>query len=109
VNVSFSGQVQPIFSASCTNAGCHGGVKVAGNLNLTSGKAYAALVGVSTSDCSGSKKRVVPGDPAQSYLMNKLTGVGICTGTQMPKTGSNLAQAQLDTISSWICAGAQDN
>jgi len=107
-SVSFAGQIQPIFTSNCAGFGCHTGVKPAGNMNLSAGKAYGSLVNVATSDCSGSKKRVVPGDPTQSYIMNKLTGQGICTGTKMPKIGS-ISQASINDISNWICAGAPNN
>ena len=45
---------------------------------------------VSTSQCGGSRKLVVPASP--SYLLQKLLNVGVCTGTQMPKAGQTLAQ-----------------
>lgn len=107
--VSLSANIQPIFTANCTNRGCHGGVRPAGELDLTAGRSYAELVNVASSQCMGGKRLVVPGDPAQSYIMNKLTGLGMCYGTQMPKVGVRLPPAQLDAISSWICSGAPNN
>jgi hypothetical protein len=106
---SFANQVQPIFTRECTGGGCHGGVRAAANLDLSIGKAYAALVNVTADQCNGSKKRVVPADPAQSYLMNKLLGTGMCFGTQMPKANVKIPQTELDVISGWICAGAVNN
>jgi hypothetical protein len=41
--------------------------------------------------------------------MQKLMGVTLCSGTQMPKAGSSLPQAQLDAIGAWICSGAPKN
>jgi hypothetical protein len=52
---------------------------------------------------------VTPREPARSYLMNKLTGIDICFGTEMPKAGSRLPQADLDAVASWICSGAANN
>jgi stigma-specific protein Stig1 len=106
--VSFANQVQPIFSASCASAGCHTGVKPAASLSLSSGYAYAALVNVPASSCSG-RIRVTPSAVPQSYLMNKLLGIDICSGTQMPKTGAALATSEINTISAWICEGAPKN
>jgi hypothetical protein len=106
---SFANQVQPIFTRECVGAGCHGGVRTAANLDLRLGNAYADLVGVTADQCNGAKQRVVPGEPAQSYLMNKLLGTGICFGSQMPKAGVRIPQAELDIISGWICGGALDN
>jgi hypothetical protein len=62
-------------------------------------------VGVDSEQCSG-KKLVVPGDPSASYVINKLTGQGMCSGTAMPKADTRLPQAEIDEISAWICAGA---
>jgi hypothetical protein len=88
--------------------GCHGGMRPAGNLDLSSATtARAALVNVGADGCIGTAKiRVVPGDPAASYLIAKLTGVGMCSGSVMPKMGSELTAAQLDVIRAWIGSGA---
>ncbi len=106
---TFANDVQPIFSASCASKGCHSGVKPAASLPLTEGASYAALVGAQTNQCGGGRVRVVPGDPARSYLMQKLLGVDLCTGTQMPKAGQSIPSAQIDAIGAWICAGAANN
>jgi hypothetical protein len=57
------------------------------------------------SGCTTSHIRVVPGSVSTSYLVNKLTGVGMCSGSQMPLTGS-LSSSQVDQIRAWICNGA---
>jgi len=107
-SVSFAGAVQPVFTGSCAVTGCHTGVAPKAGLNLGSGKAYGQLVNVPASACS-SKIRVVPSQTDKSYLMNKLTGVGMCSGTQMPKIGTSLPPSQLAAISGWICNGAPNN
>jgi hypothetical protein len=104
--VSFTNQVQPIFTASCTS-NCHGGNHPSGGLSLTAGSAYAELVNV-TSTCGG-KKQVAPRAPDASYLLNKLTGAGICSGSVMPKMGGELSAAQIALIRGWICQGAPKN
>jgi hypothetical protein len=78
-------------------------------MNLSSGSAYSNLVGVRARQCTDGRLRVAQGDPAKSYLMNKLMGVNLCFGTQMPKAGTSIPQAQLETIGAWICAGAPQN
>ncbi len=95
-SVSFSGQVQPIFDADCTTA-CHSGARPAGGLSLVAGSSHGELVNV-TSTCSG-RKYVVPSSPQTSYLMNKLTGVGMCAGSIMPKIGGELSQSQIESDS----------
>jgi hypothetical protein len=103
--VSYAGQVQPIWNASCTT-NCHGGNRPSAMLDLTPAGSHAALVNV-PGDCG--KIRVVPGSPSTSYLVNKLTGQGICSGTQMPARGVSLPAAQIDLIRAWICQGAPKN
>lgn len=108
-SVSFKAEVAPILDANCTSAGCHTGARPKESLGLDIGTAYAELVNVATSQCGGMRKLVVPGSPSTSYLMQKLLAVDLCTGSQMPKAGQSLQQAELDAISGWICAGAPDN
>jgi hypothetical protein len=53
---------------------------------------------------------VSPGSIQNSYLMNKLTGVGMCPGSmQMPRLGSPLPAKEIQTIADWICTGAPNN
>ncbi len=68
--------------------------------------ALSQMLNVATGQCNGSRKRVVPGDPASSYLVNKLSGVGMCSGSIMPKMESQFTAAQLDTVRAWIASGA---
>jgi len=107
--VSFSTQVQPIFTANCASAGCHTGNRPSAGLSLANGSAYAALVNVASSSSCTSLLRVKPGNTSQSYLLNKLVGTGICSGTQMPKAGTKLPSGQLDAVTGWICEGAPKN
>lgn len=106
--VSFSSQIQPIFSANCATSGCHAGARPQASLDLSSGRAYANLVNVASATCSG-LERVVPSRVDKSYIINKLTGVGICSGTQMPKSGGALPASQIDLVRAWICNGALNN
>lgn len=106
--VSFASQIQPIFTASCTGAACHGNTMPQQGLKLTTGNSYAQLVGVTSSECP-STKRVLAGSPDQSYLVWKLQGSGACfTGSQMPK-GAPLGATQLQLVRDWIANGAPNN
>jgi hypothetical protein len=106
--------VQPIFMASCAVNNCHkpsvaNGVPVdpKAGLDLSPATAYAALVGPQSTQCTtaGGRALVVPGQPADSYLIDKLTGTQMCFGKRMPPLMS-LPAAQIQTISDWICSGA---
>ena len=59
--------------------------------------------------CGAGQLLVAPGDPGASYLINKLTGVGMCFGSRMPKGGASLSSGDIDTIRAWIGAGAADD
>jgi hypothetical protein len=106
--VSFSGAVQPIFTSKCATMACHGGVMPPEGLDLRTGKSYAKLVGVTATECSDGRMRVLPGAPDQSYLVDKLLGIDLCFGSKMPKTGG-VADADIATISNWICEGAPND
>jgi hypothetical protein len=49
---------------------------------------------------------VQPGDPSGSYLIQKLLGRDLCSGSQMPKAGVTLPSADMAMLSAWICQGA---
>jgi hypothetical protein len=65
-------------------------------------------VNVTASECSDGRKRVLPGNTASSYLVDKLLGVNLCGGTPMPKTGS-IPAGDVTLIEAWICNGAPNN
>lgn len=106
--VSFASDLQPVFNASCNDTPCHGGRRPQADLNLTGAQSFGALVGAASARCQN-RTRVVPGDVAASYLMNKLTGVGMCQGSQMPKGASALPADTIAKFQAWICRGAQNN
>jgi hypothetical protein len=85
-----------------TNAG--GRIPAAG-LNLA-GDATRALVNVPSVQKSGSVL-VIPGDPANSYLIQKIKGAGGITGLRMPRNGPPyLTDGQVLVIERWIELGA---
>jgi len=77
-------------------------------MSLSSGASFGSLVGVASSACA-SRVRVVRGSVSTSYLINKLTGVGLCSGGIMPVNGGPLPSSQIDLIRAWICNGAPNN
>jgi hypothetical protein len=108
--VSFVADVQPIFTQSCAKTNCHKGNQPDAGLDLSAGKAYAEIVGVDTAECSGDRTRVIPGDPDESYLFDKVLGVDLCNkSSRMPINSAKLSEAKLAVLHAWICAGAPDN
>ena len=107
--VSFAKDVAPILASGCAQNGCHGKTAPKEGLALTSDRAFDALVSVNAAQCNDGRKRVTPGNAGASYLIDKLLGVDMCKGSQMPKAGQSLPPSQLETISAWVCNGALKN
>ncbi len=94
-----------IFTPKCS--GCHTGVgaSLPGSMNLSSASAtHASLVNVTSVD-EPPLKRVLPGDPNNSYIIHKLEGTQ-SVGARMPFGGPFLDQATIDQVRAWIQAGA---
>jgi hypothetical protein len=104
--VSFANDVQPIFTASCVAASCHGTPRPPTNPDLREGNSYAALVSVPSSGYAPDL-RVDPGHPEQSVLYLKVSGT--TRGSQMPFGLNPLPAAQNETIRRWIEEGALQN
>ena len=56
--------------------------------------------------CNDGRLLVKPGDPGNSYLLQKILGRDMCSGSQMPKAGVSLPAADLEALTTWICQGA---
>jgi hypothetical protein len=97
-----------IFTPICS--GCHDGVGTVppGALNLTAGGTYAATVNVATGE-QPTLKFIVPSDPTDSYLVQKLLGASTITGARMPLGGPYLSAATIAEVQAWITAGALNN
>jgi mono/diheme cytochrome c family protein len=105
-------QVQTnVFTPKCS--GCHNGSNPAGgalpgSMDLRSGNAFASIVNVASLE-QGTLMRVKPSDPDNSYLIHKVENTPGISGAQMPFGGPFLDQPTIDTIRSWITAGALNN
>lgn len=93
-------------------SGCHtsAGRTPAAGLDLAGANAHGQLVGV-TSNAKPGAVRVVPGDPANSYLIHKLEGRSDIVGLRMPRgtAGPFLTEGQIRVIKRWIELGALNN
>lgn len=102
-----------VFQPSCAGfRDCHQGAAVdAAHLSLERGQSHIQLVGIAaefTPPAPQSNIRVVPGDPANSYLM---VIIGQYTGARfedrtMPYNSELLCKEKRDAIERWILAGA---
>ncbi|MGH8222532.1 MAG: Ig-like domain-containing protein [Woeseiaceae bacterium] len=84
---------------------CHAGAGAPLGLKLDAVNSHANLVGVPSRQDS-SLLRVSPGEPDQSYLIQKLEGTA-STGGQMPLGGPLLPAATIEFVRQWIIDGAQ--
>lgn len=92
-----------VFTPMCT--ACHAGGGALQGLRLDAISSYDLLVGVPSNE-QPSTLRVKPGDPGNSYLVQKLEG-NAAVGARMPLGGPYLDQATIDVIRQWITDGAQ--
>ena len=92
-----------VFTPVCT--ACHAGGGAPQGLRLDATSSYDLLVGVPSNE-QPSTLRVKPGDPGNSYLIQKLEGHA-AVGARMPLGGPYLDQATIDVIRQWITDGAQ--
>jgi methionine-rich copper-binding protein CopC len=84
---------------------CHAGAAAPLGLRLDAANSYAALVNVPSVQVS-SLRRVLPGDPTNSYLLQKIEGRA-AVGSRMPLGGPPLPQSSIDLVRGWIAAGAR--
>ena len=109
---SFAADVEPIFNLpnappGCTS--CHSGNN-SDPPHLEPSLARAAMVGVSAVDGCTSQKLIEPGNPGASVLIERITGSSC--GNRMPPGVPGYFDThpgELETILSWILAGAPDN
>lgn len=117
---SFRRDVLPTIVEHCASAeGCHGDAPTDSVLlDLRAPAAYSELVGHAATARPGAL-RVAPGDPAASFLLDKLGGaLGPREGKAMPldaDTGVPIEPSPLpagyvdDVLRPWILAGAADD
>lgn len=102
--VDFESQIQAIFTSRCIN--CHNAATAPHNLVLESGQSHSRLVNVASAEVP-SLMRVKPGDPDNSYLVQKLKGTA-AVGSRMPPPPRDPLTAQdIALIRQWISEGAK--
>ena len=91
---------------ACTQCHSSTGRTPSGGLNLNHDVAYEQLVNAAVREKPGAL-RVIPGDPDNSYLVQKLAGTSGITGRRMPQNGPPyLTDGQISIIRRWIAIGA---
>lgn len=100
--------VQQVFTQSCALPTCHSTVTRQGGLALDSEQvSYAALVGRPAAHPeAGGATLVVPGNPKDSFLIQKLRGKA--PGDAMPQAARPLSEGTIKLIERWIKRGAKE-
>jgi hypothetical protein len=106
-SATFTRVQNEVFTPSCASLGCHDTIGQQSQLVLSSGRAYAQIVGVASVEMPN-VQRVTPNDPAASYLYRKVVGTGI-TGERMPQGGPPLSEEKIRLIRDWIRRGAPND
>ena len=95
--------------AACTECHTDAGRTPSGGLNLRHDLAYTSIVNVASRGKAGAI-RVVPSDPADSYLLQKVEGAPDIVGERMPRTGGPyLTPGQILIMRRWIELGAKND
>ena len=95
--------------AACIQCHVAGGLAAGTGLILTEGVSYGNLVN-RPSRLRPGETLVIPGDPANSYMVRKLQGGPAINGERMPRTGGPfLTDGQMSVIRRWIEEGAANN
>jgi len=103
-NVSYSKDIQPIFTANCIV--CHDKNHSTG-LNLKTGKSYDLLVNVISSNYAPAV-RIAPYSKEKSVLWHKIIDDGVFGG-KMPRIGDPLSSFEIKKIEKWIDTGTPNN
>lgn len=92
-----------IFTPICT--ACHIGANAPQGMRLDAANSYAMIVGVPSNEVPA-LKRINPGNPDASYLVQKIQGIA-AQGVRMPANGPPyLTQEQIDLVRRWVAGGA---
>jgi len=91
--VSYAKDVRPILESRCSN--CHMGEFTSADLHM---ETYESLMAGSQNGAI-----IIPGKAKESLLVKKITK------GEMPKRGPKLTPEQVQIITDWINAGAQNN
>jgi len=95
---------------SCARSTCHNVAQEPHDMSLSPGEAWGYLVGVPPANLtarSAGKLRVDPGNPANSFILDKLHGTLVPgEGEPMPFGLKHLPDGAIQLVTEWIAAGA---
>ncbi len=95
---AFAREVLPILAANCYS--CHGFDAEGRQAGLRLDSAAGA-----TAPADSGARAIVPGDPAASELVRRVTATDPAVVMPPPETGRTLSAAQQDVLARWVAAG----
>jgi hypothetical protein len=99
-----------VFAPTCSRDTCHVGPQSDHTLSLLPGEAHLDLVGVQPDNVTArraGKLRVDPGNPDNSFLLDKLRGtLDPDEGERMPRGLAKISGREIALVEAWIAAGA---
>ena len=106
MTVSYAHDIVPLFTtATCTSISCHGGPFPTNSYDM---RTYETTFGPGLFAKSLKQCEIVPGDPDNSFLLQKL-GPTPPIGVRMPNGLPPLSDAQIALVRTWILEGAYDD
>lgn len=102
--VSFSEDIEPIFTGSCATSGCHDAGTQESGVDLSSYESALSSEGIQYGG-----EIIIPGDPEGSPIVDKVANDNPEHGVRMPEGGPYLSSAEIDSIRAWIEDDAPDN
>jgi Bacterial Ig-like domain len=103
VTADFQSIQENVFTPICSP--CHSGANAPEGEMLDAAHSYNSIVGVPSTEVP-TVDRIKPGDPDNSYLVQKIEGAPGIVGVQMPYHEKPLAQSTIDAIRQWVTDGA---
>lgn len=104
-NIDYSNDIQNVFNSRCSNCHVDHGGAPEGNLDLDPEFSYDGLVNAPSSGQPG-RFLVVPGQPLDSVIFEKINCDNPDSGNRMPNGRPPLPLAEQALIFDWIMLGA---
>ena len=93
---------EDVFSKSCAFSSCHSeAASASAGLSLHNEEALLEMIDKASIQ-DPNKKLIVPGDPASSYLIDKMRGSNLVSGTDSMPPNATLCESKLELVEAWI-------
>ena len=102
ISTAFGTIQSTVFTPICSE--CHGPVGASAGLRLDATVSFSTIVGVASTEVPA-LSRIEPGDPDNSYLIQKIEGTQ-AIGAQMPLGGPPLPAETMAFFREWVSNGA---